>query len=158
MNTKPTILPNSLEKFSSVSFLWTLACIDAEQVRKPLLYRNGQFKDGQVIFSSAGRYDKQRTSTVFGKPEYYINNFKMVSVIANNEKTDNTNVVRFEFEVFEPYSLGTFFNSMQVAAQQNGFPSYLGNTPYVLKLEVLGVDENNRPITVPESRPRFFEV
>jgi len=144
---------NPLENFASYSAVWTLACLTKDQFNNPDLYRKtGKLEN--VVFSSAGRYDKDRVKTAFGVPEYYINNFMMKNIIGATQKTGNSNAVKFEWDIYEPYSMGLLLQSLQVAARTCGFLNYLDNAPFVLKLEIKGFGENQEIIS--SIVPKYF--
>lgn len=147
--------PNPLSRVDSLSFLWTLACLSKEQLANPSLYRT-RFSEGQVVLSSAGQYDAERAEIFKGnKPEYFITDFKLRTVIANNERTGNTTAVAVDFTIFEPYSLGHLLESLNTAATRLGYSSYLNNTPFVLRLDIVGQNEDGSAVNVP---PRFFPI
>ena len=159
--TLPNIVENPLEQFASMTPLWTLAVLTSDQFNKPDSYRSGDlsfakhkqnifipggkdksrtFESG-IIFSSAGRGDDARVKTASGVPEFFIDNFRMSAAISASEKTGNTNALNFDFDIFEPYSMGLLLESMQVAAIKAGWPNYL-DAPYLLKLDFQGFDED----------------
>lgn len=111
-----------------------------------------------IIFSSGGRdFEKDgkssRVATEYGTPEYFVDNFEMTAVIAANPKTGNQNAVSFTFTVKEPFSMGLFLQSMQVAAIKAGYVNYL-DSPFLLKLDVIGFNEDG---TIRKSiKPKYF--
>lgn len=135
-------LENSLEQFASYTPVFTFACLNKEEVNNPYLYRTADFTNNQVIFSSAGRYDKQRVPTAYGTPEYYVDDLRINTVMAPNEGTGASNATSFDFEIYEPYSAGLFLQSLQTAANVAGYANYLDGTPYVLKMEFLGYKDD----------------
>jgi len=151
------LFPNPLESYASINFLWTMSCLTKEQFNNPQTYR-GDTPLENIIFSSAGRFDKERVRIFEGTPEYFIENFRITSIIAPNPKISNTNAVRIEFEVFEPYSMGLFFQSLQVAARKSNFVNYLA-APFLLKLDFVGYNDQGIMLT-PKSnsfvKPKFF--
>jgi hypothetical protein len=106
--------------------------------------------------SSGGRFDSQRVQTASGTPEFYINNFIMKAVVGGNNKTGNTNAFKFEWDIYEPYSMGLLLQSLQIAARNAGYVNYLNNTPYVLRLDFVGYDELGKPYTT--VKPKFFTL
>ena len=147
--------PNSLEQFASYTPLWTMSALDPQQFNNPISYRNSPADLKYIVFSSAGRYDSQRVETAYGKPEYYVNNFSMSTVISASQKTGNSNAIKFTFDIFEPYSMGLFLQSLQLAALNAKHPSYL-QAPYVLKLDFLGSTDDGRLFT--GINPKYFTV
>lgn len=148
------IVRNPLEKFASFTPVWTLACLEPKQFNNPPSYRNNPSALKHVVMSSAGRFDSQRVKTANGVPEYYINNFMMKATVAANEKTGNSNAFKFEWDIYEPYSMGTLLQSLQLAALNAGYVNYLDNAPYVLRLDFKGWDEHGLEYT--KLKPKFF--
>ena len=77
----PSLTPNPMEEFATSTILWTLAALTPQQFNDPASYRNSTSELKNVVFSSGGRFDDQRVNTLFGAPEYFINNFVMNSII-----------------------------------------------------------------------------
>ncbi len=154
----PNVVMNPLENFASYNALWTMAALDPEQYNNPISIRDNPQSLKNVIFSSAGRYNAQRVR-IGGRiaPEYYVNSFTMNSIITPTKKTGNTNALGFNFEVFEPYSMGLFLQSLQVAALNAGYVNYLDNCPYLLQLDFLGFNEKGDSYVV-KNLSRFFIV
>lgn len=152
----PNLVPNPMEQFASYSVLWTLACLTPEQFNNPASYRSNPQALKDVVFSSGGRFDNQRVKTYFGSPEYYINNFQMNCIIGANEKTGNSNAVKFSFEIIEPHSMGLLLQSMQNSAVKAGYLSYLDNAPYVLRMDIQGYDELG--VMIKSIKPKFFTM
>ena len=152
----PNLVPNPIEQFASYSVLWTLACLTPEQFNNPASYRSNPQALQNVVFASGGRFNDQRVKTFFGTPEYFINNFQMNCIIGTNEKTGNSNAIKFSFEIVEPHSMGLLLQSMQNAAVKAGYISYLDNTPYVLRMDIQGYDELGKIIK--SVKPKFFTL
>lgn len=150
-------IPNILEGFASYTPLFTLACLKPEELNNPYLYRNSSFGLNQVVFSSAGRFDAARAATAYGAPEYFVNNFVMTSVITGSEGTGSSNAVSFSFEVYEPYSMGLFLQSLQVAATSAGYPNYLNDSVFVIMLEFVGYDDQGNMYSG-GPKPKFFPL
>ena len=162
----PSVIKNPLEQFASFSSMWTLACLTPKQFNNPMLYRNNdqiwnnsgytnaakKNVTSSVVFASGGRFDAERARTAHGAPEYYIQNFMMKTTVGANSKTGNSNAFKFEFDIFEPYSMGLLLQSFQVAARNAGYINYLDNAPYVLKLDFMGYDELGRLIKAVKSK------
>lgn len=147
-------IPNVLEQFASYTSLFTLAALKKEQFNNPFVYRNKDFEDNQVVFSSAGRYnDAKRANTKYGTPEYFVDNVKINTVIAPNEGTGASNAVSLSFDVLEPYSAGLFLQTLAVAANNAGFPNYL-KAVYCLKIEFLGFTDNGQLFN--GVQPKYF--
>ena len=171
----PNLVPNPLDEFASYTPLWTLAALTPTQLANPLSYRTtaNESNIANVVFSSAGRFGNQRTLIDAGgvyndvdyggfpllnAPEYFVDNFKMRSIIVPTAETGNTNSVNYSFDIFEPYSMGNFLKSLQTAAINAGYINYL-MAPYLLKLEFNGWDINNNlhPARL-DTLPRYFVI
>jgi hypothetical protein len=150
----PAVVKNPMEPFANTNVLWTMACLTPKQFNDPRSYRNSPADLQNIVFSSGGRFDKQRVGTFFGTPEYYINNFVMTNIIGANEKTGNSNAVKFTFDIIEPHSMGLLLQSMQNAAVKAGYLSYLDNAPFVLRMDIQGWDTRGLEIKV--IKPKYF--
>jgi hypothetical protein len=152
----PNLVANPMEQFASYTCLWTLACLTPDQFNNPASYRASPQALKNIVFSSGGRFNDQRAKTFFGTPEYFINNFQMNCLIGTNEKTGNSNAIKFSFDIVEPHSMGLLLQSMQNAAVDSGYLSYLDNAPYVLRMDIQGYDELGRVIK--SIKPKFFTL
>lgn len=151
----PLPLDNELEVFASMNCLWGLGCISPQELNFPdRTYRKNGVKYGQRILKSGG--------TPIGKPRtyaektygidtgYYIDNVNIDTVIAPNARSRQTNFYNLTFSVFEPFSMGQFLQTCQIAAKNAGYDQYL-EAPFLLTLEFVGYDSegniaNTRPI------------
>lgn len=149
--------PNVLEQFASYTYLWTLCCLEPNQFNNPNSYRGKPGALKNIVISSAGRYDEQRARTANGTPEYYIDNVTMATRLAGQD-AGWTNVTEFTFDVYEPYSMGLFYQSLQAAALDAGYPQYLGNTPFLLKCEFVGFDDEGRLFSSKEALAKYFTL
>lgn len=153
---------NVLEQFASYTPVWTLAALEPNQFNNPSTYRGNPSAVKNIVLSSAGRFDAQRTKVQLGSaagaPEYFIDNFNMRSTLASGPAQGNTNVTQFSFDVYEPYSLGLFLQSLQTAAINAGYPSYFNDTPYLLKLEFLGFKDDGSIFGSSETLAKYFTI
>jgi hypothetical protein len=156
----PSLVDNPMEVFTSHTILWTLACLTAEQFNNPPSYRNSPGDLKNIVFASAGRFNDQRQNIFISSsvgaqaPEYYINNFVMKNVIGANEDTGNSNAVKFEFDIVEPHSMGLLLQSMQSAAINAKYLSYLDNAPFVLRMDIQGFNQLGQNLS--SIKPKFF--
>ena len=149
---------NVLEQFASYSPVWTLACLTPEQFNDPSSYRGNPGALKEIVLASAGRFDAQRTRTEFGTPEYFIDNIVLNSKLSPGPGTGNTNVIGFTFDVYEPYSLGLFIQSLQNAAIKSGYTNYFNECPFLFKLEFLGFKDNGAIFTGTEALAKYFTI
>ena len=149
---------NVLEQFASYTPLWTLCCLTPNQFNDPRTYRGSPAALQNIVISSGGRQDKQRVNTDYGAPEYYIDNVTMATSLGGTANAGNTNVTGFKFEVFEPYSLGLFLQSLQAAAINAGYPTYLNDCPYLLKLEIKGSKDDGSMYAGKDELTKYFTI
>lgn len=147
---------NPLEKFASYTPLWTFACLTPQQFNNPASYRGKPSALKDIVFSSAGRYDSQRVRTASGSPEFYVNNFTMMSYLAATDKTGNSTAISFSWDIYEPYSMGLLLEAMQAAAINAGYANYMDNCPYLLKLDFMGYDESGQPMKGQDKLSKYY--
>lgn len=150
--------PNYLEDYSSYNYIFTLACLTREETAQPdRTYRVGNFK--KPIARSGGGLGPAKVKTIYednGRLEYFIDNVQIGSLIAPTDKTRTTNATSISFEVSEPYSMGLFLQTLQIAAQPE-YTNYL-DACYMLKIEFLGYNDTFLvPEVVPNST-RYFPL
>lgn len=155
LSSRP-IVANPLEQYASYNVLWTLACLTPDQFNNPALYRNNISQLQNIIFSSAGRFGDKRVSTAYGTPEFYINGFVMRCVVGSNEQSGNQNAIGFNFDIYEPYSMGLLLQSVQRSARLAGFENYLDNAVFVLRMDFQGYDELGN--IYKSIAPKFFTM
>lgn len=136
----PGPIPNPLGEYSSFNCLFTLSALSKEELNNP----DGTYKNGatsaNVIFSSGSRNPSNRIATESGKFEYYSDNIEFVSMVSFNPKTQNTNSQMYSFEVIEPYSMGTFLESLQLASEAVGYANY-SIAPFLITLDFYGYSD-----------------
>lgn len=137
-------LVNPLEQFASYTPLFTLAAIEPKLYNDPEQYRNDPSLLTNVVFSSAGRFGDSRPETLNGTPEFYIDNVEIDSFVTGGQKTGNSNAVGFSFDLFEPYSVGLFLESLQIAALQTGAYASYGEAVFLLKVDFLGYQDTGQ--------------
>ena len=148
--------PNQLEKFASFNYIFTLGCLTAYEVNYPdLTYR---YNDPSVlVLKSGGGAGPAKTRTAFeteGAVEYFIDDVTINTLIAPGADTKQTNATSIDFTVLEPYSMGMFLQTLNLAAKEAGHKNYIG-APYVLSVEFVGFDDNGNYMRPPKSRRIF---
>ena len=149
---------NVLEEFASYVPLWTMAVLEADQLNDPYLYRGNPNSLKNVVFSSAGRFDDERVITVNGSPEYFVNNFDLAVQVAMDTRSGNTSPVqKIDFELYEPYSMGFFLQSLSAGSLEAGYSNY-NEAPFLLKLEFVGFKQDGSVFSSNELLTRYFVV
>jgi len=62
--------------------------------------------------------------------------------------------VKFEFDIVEPHSMGLLLQSMQSAAINAKYLSYLDNAPFVLRMDIQGFNQLGQDLST--IKPKFF--
>ena len=150
-------IENYLGQFKSFNYIFTLGCLTNDEVNFPdSTYR--KYGMSNIILRSGGTGNSQ-VRTAYEKQlgitgEYFIDNVTVDTIIAPNQSTKQTNATSLAFEVMEPYSMGLFLQTLQLAALQAGHKNYL-EAPYMLMVEFIGWDSNDKPINLQKSKRMF---
>ena len=140
--------PNILSSYASYDYVISLSAL----TRQDFNYPDTSYKAGKVlplICKSGGADPNNRVATSYGKFDFYIDQLTFESILGlANPKA--TNVSTVQFDVFEPYSIGTFFLSLQTAAYEADYPNWR-TAPFLLTIEFRGNTENGQIKNVPFS-------
>jgi hypothetical protein len=129
-------MPNVLHNYASYNYIWTMSVLDATSCNFPNeTYKKGNL--GQIIFKSGSSDPDNRVVTAFGKFDFYMDNVNIRGIINLDKDTGNSNATSFSFKIIEPYSMGLFFQSLQIAAKNAGYQNYI-DVPILLTLEFKG--------------------
>ena len=151
-----SLRPNELRDFASYSYVFTLGVLTNFEINFPdLTYRR---RDPWItILRSGGGLGNSKATTIYerqGRIEYFIDNVNIDSLVGLNQATKQSNATNIEFKVTEPYSMGLFLQSIQVAAAKAGHKNYL-EAPFVLSVEFKGWDDRGNLISKPNLRRIF---
>jgi hypothetical protein len=125
---------NPLHKFASYSWMWSLCCLSKGQTNFPDSIK-GQFKAGIPVAVDMGASD------------YHFDSMRIQGIAAPNAHIRNTHSISFDFDIFEPYSLGNFIEDLDKAARAQGWANY-SDAGWMLGLKFDGWDDQGRPGTV----------
>lgn len=146
--------PNTLHQFASFNSIFTLGVLTPDEVNMPdETYRVNQ-PQLQIFRSGGGAENKVTTQyeDALGKKlEYFIDNVEVEGLLVPNSKTRTTNATFISFEVSEPYSMGLFIQTLQIAATTAGYTNYL-QAPYLLTVEFIGYDDDGDILVVDDGR------
>jgi hypothetical protein len=146
-------LINPLSQFSSFNAVMTLSSISATQHKTPLESYKAGFL-GEIVLRSAGggsrlqETDMTTRDNPSGQYDFFIDNLEMQSIISHNEQTKGSNATDISFEVREPYSMGVFLQSCEVAARKNGWKNGYLNSIFLLTIQFVGFDSDGNPTLV----------
>lgn len=153
------IQPNILELFTSYTTIFTVSALTSNQLNFPDAsnsYKNNNL--GQIILRSAAGKPDNRVATAYktsanpsGKYDFYIDNIEIGSLITYDKRTKGTNSTNISFDIFEPYSLGMFLQTLQLAAatvSDQGVTVNYTEIPYLLTIEFIGYDQAGNIIPI----------
>ena len=138
--------PNVLSKYASYDYVISLSALTIAELNYPDI----SYKQGKVlplICKSAGANPDNRIKTSYGKFDFYIDNVTFESALAL-ASTKSTSVSTVQFDVFEPYSIGTFMLALQQAAYDAKFENWR-DAPFLLTIEFRGNTESGQMKNVP---------
>jgi len=154
---------NELHDYASYNYIWTMSGLSRAHINFPdESYRKGIVEP--VIFKSgSGRPNErialdQYTSDANpeGKFDFFIDNVRIAGVMGLDKNTKNTNSTGLNFTIIEPYSIGLFFQSLQVCAFQLNYKNWI-EMPILLTLEFTGhFDPDNQNIK--NIRVKYFPL
>lgn len=155
--------PNVLHNYASYNYVWTLSVLSPQDLNFPdESYRKGKL--GPIILKSASGKPNDRIATIYrsaanpsGKFDYMIEDVRISGSIGMDKTTGNTNATGISFTIIEPYSMGLFFQSLQIAALESGYLNYV-DCPLLLRLEFLGhIDQYKQNVQIPGTT-RYFPL
>ena len=153
--------PNILHNYASYNYIWTLSVLSPNDINFPdESYRKG--KIGPIILKSASGKPNDRISTVFKSPEnpegkfdFFMDDVRINGTIGMDKTTGNTNATGLSFTVTEPYSMGIFFQALQIAALEGGYYNWV-DVPLLLRLEFFGhIDQYKQNVQIPGTTKYF---
>lgn len=152
----PLPIPNPLSLYVSFNSIFTLSCLDNAKVNFPdSTYKVSNDQLGYIILRAGGSQPDNRIRTAYtnsdynpqGKFEYFIDNISIDTIMSHNKQSKGSNATSITFEVLEPYSMGIFLQSCQLAAKEAGHENYL-EAPFLLTVEFVGFDDNGNSGTI----------
>lgn len=149
--------PNTLEKFASYNYNFTLGCLTDDEINNP--DKTYRVKGPSVVILKSGGSARKKVLTQYeteGACEFFIEDVNIGTVLTPTPKTRQTNAVSFNFKVLEPYSMGMFLQTLQLAALQAGHKNYI-QAPFILTLEFKGYDSSGRIVSAPGTK-RYFPI
>lgn len=140
-----SIETNSLHQFSSFNTIFTMSCLTRDEIAVPNETYRAYGPQNVILRSGGGAGDNKVTTEyediIGGKLEYFIDNVNIEALCVPNSKSRSTNATFITFTVEEPYSMGLFLQTCQIAATMSGFQNY-ANAPFMLSMEFIGYDDD----------------
>ncbi len=140
-----SIETNSLHQFSSFNTIFTMSCLTRDEIAVPNETYRAYGPQNVILRSGGGAGDNKVTTEyediIGGKLEYFIDNVNIEALCVPNSKSRSTNATYITFTVEEPYSMGLFLQTCQIAATISGYQNY-ANAPFMLSMEFIGYDDD----------------
>jgi len=147
-NVAGSRISNELEQYANGTFIFTLGVLSTRAASFPdQTYKKTNLASGQILRSGGG-LGASKALTAYegsGRLEYFIDDIEIETIIAPTTKQRATNATSITFKVHEPYSMGLFLQSLQVASAAE-FRNYL-ETPMLLTVEFVGQDDDGNMLS-----------
>jgi hypothetical protein len=149
---------NTLNKFSSYNYIWFMDVATRQEIRTSAYKkkRGRIIRSGGIADTAGAALQTADEQNLKVKGEYFIDNVRIQSYVSPNPYSGLTNVTNIEFEVTEPYSIGLFLQTLQLAAGEAGYKNYL-EAPFTLGVEFTGFDSNGKSSTI-EKRVLLIKI
>lgn len=173
---KVTGKQNVLNDYRSYNYLFTLSAVDIPTLKET---NDAKLKQQMLeecskkytILKSYGKGEQKISDTESGVElvkafnetasagfDFFINNIEIETIVAFNKLTGASQATKLRFDIYEPYSINNFIETIQVAAVAAGHEQYK-SAAFVLKMEFKGyTDQGDLPsdaASVPGTT-RFF--
>lgn len=139
---------NQLSGYSSYNYVWTLAVLTEMEVNTAsYLERDPEFviiKTGGLTKIDGLRTEEEEISGI--NVEYFIDDVEIESLYAPNPKSGVTTATAINFKIYEPYSVGLFFQTLALASAQAGYSGTFVTIPLLLRCEFIGYDSSGNII------------
>jgi hypothetical protein len=148
---------NVLHDYALYNYVFTLSVMSNNDINGSD-YRKQSLSSKKVILRSANGQPDNRVSTAYsttvnpsGKYDFMMDDLRIASAAGFKSAGGNTNATSISFKVTEPYSMGMFFQVLQIAALENGNTNYT-EVPLLLMIEFTGhKTPNEQNIKVPNT-------
>lgn len=156
--------PNILHNFASYNYVWTLSVLSPQDLNFPdESYRKGKL--GPIILKSGSGSPNDRIATAYksssnpsGKFDFNIEDIRISGMMGFDKTTGNTNATGITFNIIEPYSMGIFFQSLQIAALEASYLNYL-ECPLLLRLQFKGhIDALKQNVATIPGTTKYFPL
>lgn len=144
-------LPNPLFKYATYDYVLGIAVLSNDELNSSSFMSNTA--NLTLICKTANAEPANRIKTVFGQFDYFVDKLQIESTIGL-EKGATTNMQKMEFEIVEPYSMGTFMMTIQEAAWKKGHDNYL-QAPFLMTIDFRGNTETGKMDNIPGTARRI---
>ena len=142
-------LANPLNKYASVTQIFTLAALDTKSLNAPnMTYMKGGKLP--IVFKTAGGSPNNRVRTKYGQFDFYVDELVIETNYGFMQGTGNTNATNITMTISEPYSMGMFPISLNQAAYNAGYDDFR-SCVFLLKIEFKGQDQNGNMVPIKDT-------
>lgn len=128
--------PNILNQFRSCNYRWSLGVLEPEdyntsgflQYKPNLIIRDGGIGQKTILTELEKRY---------GQVEFFMDDVEIEGLYNPTPATGTTSNVTFQFNVYEPYSVGLFLQALAIGALQAGYTNYI-EAPFYISVDWIG--------------------
>lgn len=153
----PAPFNNVLHDYALYNYVFTLCVLSADEINNNS-YRNTGLANKRIILRSANGAPDNRIATNYptdinpsGKYDFSLDDLTITSSAGFTAAGGNTNATTISFKIIEPYSMGMFFQVLQIAAMETGTSSYT-LAPLMLMIEFYGhKNPNDQNIKIPNT-------
>ena len=144
-------IDNILDQYATYTYNISLHALTKEQFNQ--LTDGEEYYPENVLIAGAGRRSSEGDNNKFIRHKYwqedfYIDNFKMASVIGHNAQNKGGNVITVDFEITEPYGI-SLLDRLILTAKDLKVPNYL-QIPYLLQVDFFGYHQvDHEPANTP---------
>jgi len=148
-------IKNPLHAYASYDYILSLACLSNNEVTNPdKTYMAGA--PLTLICKSANADPTNRINTAYGKFDFFFQD--LAFDVATQVDVNLTGNYKLDFTIFEPYSMGMFFESLQSAADQLGYDTWR-SAIWLIAIEFRGTKEDGTMVPIPNTKRYIpFEI
>lgn len=145
-------IPNRLHEYPSYIYAISLHLMTNEQYNDCVLTQ--KYTPKNVLIASAGRYSDTFPRNKHFSEDFYFQDLNIVTIIAPNDQSRNTNAIDTKFTIIEPYGF-TLVERILAATKDIGGDNYL-DMPYMLQIDFFAIDDAGNLVgAIDELQKRF---
>ena len=147
-----SLQPNPLNQFRLYNYRLSLSAVTKEE------YNSGNYLDSErlVIARSGGTPAGSGNIQTYTEDqlginvEYFIDDLNIEGLVIPNGGTGTSEATQMSFTISEPYSIGLFFQTLNVAALEAGFRGGAMESPFLLTVDFIGHTDTDTTKTLPK--------
>ena len=142
---------NKLNHFRSYNYRLKLSAITIDNFNSG----NHISSSNIIIASSGGTPTGSRNIQTYAEEqlginvEYFIDDLNIDALVVPNNGTSTSEATQMSFTVTEPYSIGLFFESLNVAALEAGFRAGAMEAPFLISIDFIGHTDKDTTESLP---------